>query len=167
VLVTGCSATQQVPDSPENRAERAGELAALAVELGAHEQVLDRGVESAWGPSLETLQLELGRTLTEDEQAGVRKILRSVLAEFLTTELWQENIAAVYAEHFTATELQSLLEFYDSPLGRKTLELDETLSQEFDDSLDVALDPRVDEFIARVDEELAKAFEELGAEEGS
>jgi len=158
-LTLACSAPGETPDTPENRAEIAGKLATLSVELGSFEDVLDRGADLAWTASADTLTLELGRELTEEEQAQVREVLRAVLGEFLTEELWKETVIRVYADEFTASELASILSFYDSPVGRKVLDLETALTEEVHDSLGDTLDARLDEFIERVDAELATKFD--------
>ena len=157
----GCAATVGTADSPETRAEIAGELARLSVETGTLERALDSGADLAWGASAETLQLELGRQLTAQEEGRVRDILRVALREFLTPQLWEETISRVYAAHFTAAELDSILAFYGSPAGRKVLELEGVLGNEVDEGLEGPLEEKLDAFIARVDEELGAAFEGL------
>jgi hypothetical protein len=163
----GCAGTGATPDSPEKRSEIAGELARLSLELGSLNRALDSGADWAWDASAETLEVELGRPLTEEEQAKVRATLRAVLAEFLTAALWQETISRVYAEHFTAAELESILTFYRSPVGRKVLQREAVVQQDVDGGLEGPLEERLEEFIDRVDEELAKAFPDLASGEGS
>ncbi len=159
-LTIGCAGPT---DSPEARQELAGELARLSVELGSLDRLLEDGAEMAWSSSADTIRLELGRELTGQEQGQVQRILRTVLSEFVTAELWEETVTRVYAENFTAGELDSMLEFYSSPAGRKSLQLQGKLTQQVDAAVEQALEARIDEFIARVDEELALAFPGLGS----
>lgn len=166
-LLAGCAQPGAAPDSPERRAELAGQLAQLAVELGGLDHKIDNGADLAWEASADTLTLELGRELTEEEQLEVRGILRDTLAEFLTPELWQEQVASVYAEHFTAGELEALLEFFSSDAGRKSLELESALVKEVDARLESSLDRQIEAFIERVDERLAASFDGLEGGEGS
>jgi hypothetical protein len=166
-LMPGCGVEQgntAVSQTPE---DAAGKLAALAVELGGYDRTLDRGAELAWESSAEALTLELGRELSQEGQERVRDILRAALGEFLTTETWRDGVARVYAKHFTAAELDAMVEFYESPVGRKVLQLEDTLIEEFDGELEAVLDGKLDELIARIDEALAEAFEELDRGEGS
>jgi Uncharacterized protein conserved in bacteria (DUF2059) len=166
-LLAGCAQPGAAPDSPERRAELAGRLADLSVELGSLDKKLDTGAEQAWEASADTLTLELGRELTEEEQSQVRGILRDTLAEFLTVALWKEQIGKAYADHFTAGELEAIVEFFSAPAGRKVLELDQTLSEAVESGLDAALGGHIDEFIERVDERLAASFDGLEGGEGS
>lgn len=160
ILAAGCSGTQHhaTPDSPEGRAANAAELARLALELGSYDEILDSGAKLAESSSAAALELELGRSLTDEESATVRGLMRSVIAEFVTPEIWQDSVTAVYAEHLTADELHTLFEFYASPLGRKVLGMEGMLTEEVNTAVDAALEDRIDEFIGRVDEELAAAF---------
>jgi len=166
-LAAGCAGTGATPDSPEKRTEIAGELARLSLELGSLDSALDSGADWAWDASAETLEVEVGRALTEEEQAKVRDVLRNVLTEFLTPALWEETITRVYSEQFTADELDSILAFYDSPGGRKVLKTEQAVRQAVNSELEGPLEGRLEEFIGRVDEELAKAFPDLATGEGS
>lgn len=166
-LTIGCGASRGPADSPETRKELAGKLAKLSIELGSLDRVLESGAELALRSSADTIQLELGRELTDREQGQVQLILRTVLSEYVTAELWEETVTRVYADNFTASELDSMLEFYSSTVGRKSLQLEGMLSQEVDAGVEQALEGRIDEFIGRVDDELALAFPGLGSGEGS
>jgi len=115
--------------------------------------------------SLETLKIELGRELSDEERATVRRIMRDALAEIITPESWTETVISVCAEHFTAAELHEINHFFQSPAGHKFLGLGGTLSQEINDRADAAFSASIDAFIARVDEELGTAFPELAVEE--
>jgi hypothetical protein len=167
VLLAGCAGGGATADSPEARAEIAGELARLSLEVGSLDSALDSGADWAWDASAETLEIEVGRALTEEEQAKVRDVLRDVLTEFLTPALWEETITRVYSERFTADELDSILAFYGSPAGRKVLETEQAVRQAVNLELEGPLEERLEEFIGRVDEELAKAFPDLATGEGS
>ena len=165
ILVAACGTSQDVADSPEKRNELAGNLAELAVELGAVASLLDEGADLGMDSSAASLELELGRALTDAERDQARGILRSVLADYVTADLWSEKVTRVYAESFTAGELQAMLDFYTSPAGRKSLEMEAALTREVDAGMEEVLDGRLEEFIDRVDDELAKVFPELAREE--
>jgi len=155
--VFACAAPE-TPDSPESRAESARALARLSLEMGSLDRALDRGAEWAQSASNDALTLELGRELTDEEQARVREILRGVLAEYMTRDVWEEGVVRVYAEEFTAAELDGIVAFYGSPIGRKLLERESALSDLVDDEMDVAFEGRVEEFIGRVDAALNAEF---------
>lgn len=166
LLAAGCAS----PDGggPSRTAEEAaGELARLSVELGSLDDALDRAADWTWGATLDAVVLELGREPSEDEQSRGRAVLREVIGEFVTPDLWQESVARVYAEHFTAAELNEMVRFYGSPVGRKVLSLESDLTDEVDDLFDEALGGEsLEAFIARVDEALGAELG-LGAGQGS
>ena len=87
--------------------------------------------------------------------------MRTGLAEFLTAELWQETVAAVYAENFTATELQETVAFYGSPTGQRILSHGRALDEAVGEAVEAALEVHNDEFAALVDAALAESFPEL------
>ena len=167
ILATGCTAQQDGAGASASAEEAAQKVADLAVELGAYERALDNGSELAWESSVEALTLQLGRELTPDEQAKVKEIFSTVLGEFLTASLWKESVARVYGRNFTVAELDAMIEFYNSPAGRKTLQFEGELADDVDGELRTALDAKIDAFIDRIDEALATEFPELAAGEGS
>jgi hypothetical protein len=112
------------------------------------------------------LMLELEREPTTEDLAQLEAVMRAGLAEFLTAELWQETVAQVYAESFTAAELQETVAFYTSSTGRKILGLGRTLDEAVGGAVEAALEVHSDEFAARVDAALEESFPEL-AEGGS
>jgi hypothetical protein len=138
----------------------------LEVETGALDGMLDEGAALAREATADMLMIELGREPSEEDLAQLEAVMRAGLAEFLTVELWQETVAKVYAENFTAAELQETVTFYGSPTGRKILGLGQTLDRAVGEAVDTALEVHRDEFSDRVDAGLAERFPEL-AEGGS
>jgi len=165
-LAFACAQTPPLADTPENRLEQARALTALEVESGALDDMLDEGAALARQATADLLMLELERQPTEDDLAQLEAVMRAGLAEFLTAELWQETVAKVYSENFTAAELQETVEFYTSPTGLKILGLGRSLDEAVGEAVETALEVHGDEFAARVDAALAESFPEL-AEGGS
>jgi len=89
-------------------------------------------------------------------------MLRETLAEHMTGDIWQDAVTRVYGQHFSAVEIEQLIEFYGSPLGRKMLSQGDELAREVDDDMRERLDAKIEEFIGQVDTKLAGKFEELG-----
>jgi hypothetical protein len=160
LLILGCSAREATSSRTPEEAAQA--LADLALELGSLERALDRATTSAWEATEDPLTLELGREPSDDERDWVRGMLRATLAEYLTGDVWREAVTRVYGERFTAAELDQLIEFYRSPLGRKVLSGASELAREVDGAMRERIDAKVEEFITRVDTQLAERFEELG-----
>jgi hypothetical protein len=166
VGMVACSQPAPLEDTPENRLEQAKALTALEVEAGALDGMLDEGAALAREATADMLMIELEREPSQEDLAQVESVMRASLAEFLTAELWRETVAKVYAENFTAAELQETVAFYGSPTGRKILGLGRRLDQAVGEAVETALDVHRDEFAARVDAALAERFPEL-AEGGS
>lgn len=161
LMASVCSLAAPIADSPEARLEQARTLTAIEVESGALEDMLDEGAALAREATADMLMLELSREPTDADLARLEAVIREGLAEYLTAGLWQETVAKVYAEHFTATELQETVAFYSSPTGRKILGLQRTLDSTVGNSVEAALEVHRDEFTARVDAVLAERFPEL------
>jgi hypothetical protein len=160
-MLASCGGAGQIEDSPEARIEMARKIVKLEIENGDLDQRLDRGADLAQAYSLDTLRLELGRELTDQELDRVREVMRSVLGEFLTAEVWEGILAEVYAEHFTPHELHTIYDFFESPAGKKIMQLSGQMTQEIDAQTDVIFGGQMDAFVNRIDEELGKAFPAL------
>jgi len=160
-IAAACTGPVSAPDTPENRLQSAVALATMFAEAGAVDRALGDGADLATESTIPVLELELARALTDQEKARVSEIMRAVLAEFLTEEQWVQTVAETTAAHFTVAEIDAITSFYESPAGGRFMELEPTLSRDIDDRVGDALDERFDAFTARVDEELAKAFEGL------
>jgi hypothetical protein len=161
-----CAQTPPLADTPENRLEQARALTAIEVEAGALDGMLDEGAALAREATADVLMLELEREPSAEDLATLEVAMRDGLAEFLTAELWQETAAKVYADNFTAAELQETVTFYGSPTGRKILGLGQRLDQAVGDAVEKALEVHRNEFAERVDAALSERFPEL-AEGGS
>ena len=165
LIFVACAQPVPIEDSPEARLEQARALTAVEVESGALDDMLDEGAALAREATADMLMLELEREPSEEDLAQLEAVLRAGLAEFLTADLWQEVVSEVYAENFTASELQAAVEFYNSPTGRKILSMGQRLDDEVGNAVEAALEIHNDEFVAMVDAALAERFPEV-AEEG-
>jgi len=166
VLTIGC-ASHDGADASRTAEEAAQQLSRLSIELGALDSALGRAADWTWNASNDALTLELGREPSEEENDRGRAILREVLAEFLTPELWEKSITSVYVDRFTPAELNEIVRFYSSPVGRKVLSLEDEVTDAVDDEIAEAFgEERLEEFIARVDEALRAEFG-LGDGQGS
>jgi hypothetical protein len=136
-------------------------MTALEVEAGALDGMLDEGAALAREATADMLMIELEREPSEQDLARLEAVMREGLAEFLTADLWQEAVAGVYAENFTAAELQATREFYLSPAGQKILRLQRSLDDQIADAVDAVLDIHSAELSDRIDAALAERFPEL------
>ena len=165
-LAIACAQTPPLPDTPENRLEQARALTAIEVEAGALDGMLDEGAALAREATADMLMLELEREPSEEDLATLEAVMRAGLAEFLTAELWQETVAQVYVENFTAAELQATREFYVSPTGQKILSLQRSLDDQIGEAVETVLEVYRDEFADRIDAALVEKYPEF-AEGGS
>ena len=156
-LALNC-AGQPPADTPENRAELAAKLALLAGEHGAFDRVLDKGADLATDATIPALELDRGRRLSDAEQTLLRNTLRSVIDEFVPRSQWQEIVGRIYAEEFSAGELDTIVDFYDTPLGHKLIQKRGSLTQRVEAETERLFNARLDEFIERADEAIAAAL---------
>lgn len=165
-LAFACAQAPPLADTPQNRLEQARALTAIEVEAGALDGMLDEGAALAREATADMLMLELEREPSEEDLAQLEAVMRASLAEFLTADVWQEAVANVYADNFTAAELKETANFYTSPTGRKILGLQRSLDTEIGDAVEAVLAVHSDEFSNRIDSALAEKFPEF-AEGGS
>ena len=164
-LVSGCAPSADLPDTPELRLEKARIIAQMERDGGGFEETLDRGAAVGLESTSDALTLALERELTADEKDRVRAVMRGALAEVLTVDAWEDALVQVYAAHFTPNELQATIDFFSSPAGRKIIETQGTIDAETGDAVDEIIESRLDDFIQRVDADLAAAFPELAEEQ--
>ena len=158
-LALALNCAGQLPaDTPENRAELAARLARLAAEHGAFDRVLDKGADLATDATMPALELDRGRRLSDAEQTLLRNTLRSVINEFVPQGQWQEIVGRIYAEEFSAGELDTILGFYDTPLGRKLIQKRGSLTKRVEAETEKLFNARLDEFVERADEAVAAAL---------
>ncbi len=161
LILAACSQPAPIADTPEARLEQARALTAIEVESGALDGMLDEGAALAREATADMLMLELEREPSEEDLAQLEAVMRAGLAEFLTADLWQETVAKVYVENFTAAELQATREFYLSPTGQKILSLQRSLDDQIGDAVETELEVHSDEFADRIDAALAERFPEF------
>jgi hypothetical protein len=161
VLALACGGAASAPDTPENRLKSATVLAMMFEEAGSVDRARDEGAALATESTIPALELELGRSLTDEEKARVSEIMRGVLDDFLTDDDWIMTVAEVLAEEFAVADLDAIVEFFKSPTGIRFLEVEGAVSKAIDDRLGETFDKRFDAFAARVDEELSAAFQGL------
>lgn len=164
-MSAGCGQPAAIADSQEARLEQARAVTELEAAAGGYDAMLDKGAALAREGSADALVLELGRELTGDDEAAVEEVMRAALAEVLTREVWQEAMAGVYADLFTAAELADAVEFYGSPTGRKILELGNRLDDAVVTALTAELNDHGAELAATIDAGLAERFPELSTGE--
>lgn len=128
-----------------------------------------RGVDEQVGASMMqaiglTLQQRLNRRLLEMEWRMVGEIVQRFVGEVLPSSRTEALAAEVYMRHFSADELEELLRFQRSPVGRKAAELTPTIRLQTVEAMDREIrdSPALPGMLA----ELRHAFPVLGGAEG-
>jgi hypothetical protein len=156
LILAACSGADQVTE--DDRAGLARTLAGVFVDGGSYDRILDEGAELAESYSVDAMQLELGRTLSDDERAAVRQILHDVLGEFLPQTRMEQILTNVCERNFTAAQLGATIDYFRSPAGVRFLEIQATLAAEIDEQVMAVLGADEDAFADRVDAALAAEF---------
>jgi hypothetical protein len=160
VAVSYALAAGDVPAQPDTRRALALELARLLVEdtpRRAIEEQLGAGMMQVMASALEE---RLNRRLQEVEIHTLAGILRRFLAEALPPAVTEAVAADVYARHFDERELQELLAFQRSPIGRKAWRLNPVIARDTAQALDREM--RRSPAAERMLDELRRAFPVLG-----
>lgn len=61
--------------------------------------------------------------LTPESAEAARMIVREILSRAFADGSLQDELAGIYARHFSQDEVEAMIEFYETPVGRKTIEL--------------------------------------------
>lgn len=67
---------------------------------------------------------------TTEEIARCRVIVAEVIREFVADEKLIDEIVRIYARHFTHDDVRDMIAFYETPIGKKAIEVTPRLMQE-------------------------------------
>lgn len=67
--------------------------------------------------------------LPEEALQEIRSATEKFMNDIFSDPAIFQGVAAIYENHFTAAELEELILFYESPLGRKTIAAQPTITQ--------------------------------------
>lgn len=59
--------------------------------------------------------------------------MRKIYDEFFSLDAYTNDLIQVYGEYYTAEEIKTLLDFYTSPLGKKTLQMNHDLNKKMEE----------------------------------
>ncbi|MGH7391759.1 MAG: DUF2059 domain-containing protein [Candidatus Rokuibacteriota bacterium] len=146
-LVAWVTVTVMVVAGPAAGAERAAglarELYRLAAANGA-EAIFEQMRTLTSASLTREFEGQLGERFSEDERRRFQTAVDRVLARHFSTRTFEDECVEIYARHFTADELEQMVAFYGSPVGRKSLELGAALASEM-----MAAGQRVGQGLAR------------------
>jgi hypothetical protein len=121
-LVTACLliglclaplARAQDKPSPEALAA-ARELAAIM-----SPEIIDQMTAATMGPMFKIVHDKLGGQISRDALREIQEEFQKIASKF-TSEM-MADMPAIYARHFSASELREIVAFYRTPTGAKTL----------------------------------------------
>lgn len=128
-IISGC-AEKPIDDSPQQRKILATEISQLTLSDGGFDTLRTQAIESAMQVFSPTMQAQIGRELTQSEYEKFRKAFEKAFDEVLPSKVWLSPTADLYAKHFDSNELNEILIFYRTPIGRKSLRTMNTLAIE-------------------------------------
>jgi len=109
------------------------------------------------------LQERLNRRLQEAEVRTLAEIIRGFVGRTLTSERIEEIAARAYASHFDEAELEALVKFQRSAVGRKAARLTPTIGMETARAIEDEI--RQSPVMPRLIEELQREFPVLRSPE--
>ena len=110
-----------------------------------------------------TLQERLNRRLQDAEVRTLAEIIRGFVGRTLTSERIEEIAARAYASHFDEAELEALVEFQRSAVGRKSARLTPVIAMETAQAIEGEI--RESPAMPRLIEELQSEFPVLRSPE--
>lgn len=95
------------------------------------QKALNKGMSSLVPVMREDFGKRLGRNLTDGEQAKLANIARETLGE-LVDELISEWLQNYFPRYFEPDELDEIQKFYETPTGKKVLEVEAYIMRSFE-----------------------------------
>jgi uncharacterized protein len=105
--------------APLSRAEDSLPLASQLLDLNSTATVMQQTFEAGLKPSLDHMRAQ---GAPADLVESIHVEARNFFAENFKWDVMKPQIAKIYADAFTAAELQDMIAFYKSPTGQKTVE---------------------------------------------
>lgn len=139
----------------ERATELARELYRLAAANGA-EAIFEQMRTLTSASLTQEFEGQLGERFSEDERRRFQSAIDRVLARHFSTRTFEDECVAIYTRHFSADELERMVAFYGSPVGRKSLELGSALASEM-----LAAGQRVGQGLARSQELHRQLLDEI------
>lgn len=136
--------------------------AQMELDGGALEIALDEGADTAMVGSIDALEHDLGRALSDGEKAEVTRVFRDALAMILTPEIWVEATAEVYSRHLTLEDLRALTGFYGTDAGAKILSIQGPLARDLGKTAEKLVAEGEAAFADQVDRALEEIFPDYG-----
>lgn len=161
LLMAGCS-TVQTTDSSAAEAPAMDSRAAAAKLLDVLE--MDKNFDAAMQQAVQMQsgmldQMDMSAEEKEAAQKGMEKSMQPVLDKF-SWENMKGMFVDIYAEVFTAEELQGIVEFYESPEGQKFVQKQPQLMQVTMQKMQALMA----EMMPEIQKEMEQLVEEVEAE---
>lgn len=157
-VLSGCT-EKPIEDTPQQRKVLATEMAQLALSSGGFDALRTQAVDGAMQVFAPTMQVQIGRELTQSEYIKYRRAIEKAFDEVFPSSVWISPMADLYAKHFDSNELNEVLNFYRTQIGMKTLRTMGTLAKEGAQMGVKLMESKEEEFGKVFEREVGKAFE--------
>lgn len=110
-------------------ADSYGETFARFVEVAQLDKIFNSIIDEQFlAQSLEQQMAVMGVEFSKDMKIGLIKTIREVLQE--AKPEYDKYIYEIYKKHYSQSELQELIAFYTTPIGKKVVKLQGELAKE-------------------------------------
>jgi hypothetical protein len=123
------AAVQQ--DSSQAQA-RESELARIVMPQGLWDDLMNHGTNAMMAIGKEILESQLKRGLSPTELEKLKSASRRTVTEVLPKNLVERAAISIYVKDFSTAELDAMIAFFNTPLGKKLQELMPELTREGD-----------------------------------
>ncbi len=107
-------------DPPEMAPELRADIERLMTVTKAYDPAL---VEQLSGALAQQIAGMMGDKMESEALARCMEITNKAMGEMMADGGFQEELNALYARHFSHDDIRQLLAFYETPLGKKTIEV--------------------------------------------
>jgi uncharacterized protein len=129
-LVLGAAAplAAQTGDSPSEAAART--MVRTLIEPGMLKELYQTVAEQMATQFEVSIQPTLGRALTDNEKQRLVSFWHGKIVELMPSSTLEDLLVPVLTKHLSLAELRAIDEFYDTPAGRKLIEVQPLLMRE-------------------------------------
>jgi hypothetical protein len=143
---------------PNQAQARESELARIVMPQGLWDDLMNHGTNAMIAIGKEILESQLKRGLSSAELEKLKSASRRTVTEILPKKLVEHAAVSIYVKHFSTAELDAIIAFYNTPLGKKLQELMPELAREGDQLGQETFVSHEKELMDRFQQEISKEF---------
>ena len=157
IFLTGCF-DKRIEDTPEMRKSLAMKICEITFSSGYFDAIRTQAINGSMDLIASEMRNEIGRELTQSEYKKVSEAFAIAFDETAPKNVWIIPMAELYEKYFDSNELNEILKFYNTEVGKKTLRTSGIMVSEGAQVGEKLMKSKEKEIDERFQKELAKQF---------